>query len=164
MNARDMSLLWDNAPSHKPHTPNRISPFQKWIQDKLGFQVISNNTFASILPETYLPYCNAFVKLPPRKTKKETNGKKTSPIAATCPRMPGIRRKKGTARTMVISCPRPEDEATRHTGVHGAPPIGVEHGDYSDLHTNEGDMAQVERICDEKVADDGLKECKEESR
>ena len=36
MNSREMTLMWDNAPSHLPTTTNRVSPFQKWTQDKLG--------------------------------------------------------------------------------------------------------------------------------
>ena len=37
-NVRQMSVLWDNAPSHQPTTSKRVSPFQKWVQDKLGLQ------------------------------------------------------------------------------------------------------------------------------
>ena len=37
-NVRQMSVLWDNAPSHQPTTSKRVSPFQKWVQDKLGLK------------------------------------------------------------------------------------------------------------------------------
>jgi len=36
---RDMTLMWDNAPSHLPTTSNTsVSPFTKWCQDKLGLR------------------------------------------------------------------------------------------------------------------------------
>jgi hypothetical protein len=34
----EMTLLLDNAPAHLYSTPNKISPFQKWTQDKLGIK------------------------------------------------------------------------------------------------------------------------------
>ena len=33
---QNMSILWDNAPSHLPTTPNRVSPFHKYCQDVIG--------------------------------------------------------------------------------------------------------------------------------
>ena len=39
-NIRDLSLMWDNAPSHVPTTPNRVSPFQDYVKDQLGMKGI----------------------------------------------------------------------------------------------------------------------------
>mgnify|MGYP001799763586 CR=1 FL=1 len=253
MNARDMSLLWDNAPSHKPNTPNRASTFQKWVQDKLGFKGVmctppcsawfnpielffscvkqcvrkcaprdapsllqrvreeATVRVTGTMMRNWFKKCGFRVDGEEDDAAEQEDQKRDEEAADRCSlpndarfarrehvvcvdsegqvrrekkrrhtrwskcdedvdekelknvsvvKRTGIRKKRGTARTMVISCPRPEDEATRHTGVHGDPPVDVEHGDHSDLHTNEGDMAQVERVCDEKVADDGLKEHK----
>ena len=33
---QNMAILWDNAPSHLPTTPNRVSPFHKYCQDVIG--------------------------------------------------------------------------------------------------------------------------------
>eukprot|EP00466_Bigelowiella_natans_P009341 jgi/Bigna1/76049/fgenesh1_pg.38_\ len=42
---RDVTLMWDNAPSHLPTTSNTsVSPFAKWCQDKLGLRGLMMQT------------------------------------------------------------------------------------------------------------------------
>ena len=62
---RNMYILWDNAPSHLPTTTNRVSPFQKWVQDKLGMKgVIHTPPYSAWFNpiELFFSYVKRFVR------------------------------------------------------------------------------------------------------